>query len=157
MFFFQGTHTRSPPPPQLFFGMSCNLGGALRDIPKKRLRRRLRMMLPAHGASHNVTHNIASHLMFDYEPICYIMSELCYQGKDWCWRYIKTISYKVIQKPNHRPVVIYNSLLRKHSLGLSRNLPPPWRGRRMRDKPKECLRRRLVVILLKHSTPVVLR
>ena len=38
------------------------------------------------------------------------------------------------------------NILRKHSLGSSRNLPPPREGGRLRDEPK-CMRRRLQVSL----------
>ena len=41
------------------------------------------------------------------------------------------------------------SLLRRRSLGSSRNLSPPRGGGRLRDEPKERLRRRLLAILLR--------
>ena len=41
--------------------------------------------------------------------------------------------------------MLFISLLHRHSLGLSRNLPSlELRGGRLRDEPKECLRWRLV-------------
>ena len=46
---------------------------------------------------------------------------------------------------NKLPVSVF-SLLRRRSLGSSRNLPPPRGGGRLRDEPKERLRRRLVSI-----------
>ena len=52
--------------------------------------------------------------------------------------------------PQPSPPFCSHHLLRRRSLGSSRNLPSPWGGR-LRDEPKERLRRRLVRPPMKQS------